>query len=500
MELLEFKNKLFGILKITEVEQLENALLTAVLSHDVDIFKKYEKITDTSKDWLQALWQYYKADRVEKKQDYTPQSICNLVTALAGDCETVYDCCAGSGALCCQIAKHKSLEHINAVELDKRVIPILLFNLCLKNVNASVCNADVLTGEIYPPGYELKSTEDYSICQQVDYSIIKKADVAVCNPPYNLRWEPTMRIPWSEEFDIIPPRSSANWAFALDALSFANKAIMIMPQSIFSNNQEKEIRKYLIDHDLIETIITLPDKMFEATSITTCIVVLNKAKGQKGIIKFIDSRNNHVVEKRAQNGQYGGSSHTNRTYEKAYNVLSLENIDKIINAPENQAGFSSTQKNADIAENEYILTPSRYIEMNQVEEKPHRSFQDIADNINAIVAVKNSCKLVINETLARNLGLDVALFKEDIETSKNMVSQQKQIGVKLIEDDYISFSKAKNEIVFKCNDKDILPEVMKQFLPIWKNHVATLNALENVYLKELRDAVLPDLMSGKIEI
>lgn len=500
MELLEFKNKLFGILKITEVEQLENALLTAVLSHDVDIFKKYEKITDTSKDWLQALWQYYKADRVEKKQDYTPQFICNLVTALAGDCKTINDYCAGSGALCCQIAKHKSLEHINAVELDKRVIPILLFNLCLKNVNASVCNADVLTGEIYPPAYELKGTEDYSICQQVDYSIAKNADVAVCNPPYNLRWEPTMHISWGEKFDIIPPKSSANWAFALNALSFADKAIMIMPQSIFSNEQEKEVRKYLIDHDLIEVIITLPDKMFEATSIATCIVVLNKSKRQTGVIKFIDSRNNHVVEKRAQNGQFGGASHTNRTYEKAYNVLSSENIDKIINAPENQAGFSSTQKNSDIAKNEYILTPSRYIEMGQSEEKPHRSFQDIADNINAIVAVKNSCKLVINETLARDLGLDVALFKEDIETSKNMVSQQKQIGVKLIEDDYISFSKTKNEMVFKCNDKNILPEVMKQFLPVWKNHVATLNALENVYLKELRDAVLPDLMSGKIKI
>lgn len=500
MELLEFKNKLFDILKITEVEQLENALLTAVLSHDVDIFKKYEKITDTSKDWLQALWQYYKADRVEKKQDYTPQSICNLVTALAGDCKTINDYCAGSGALCCQIAKHKSLEHINAVELDKRVIPILLFNLCLKNVNASVCNADALTGKIYPPAYELKETEDYSICQQVDYSATENADVAVCNPPYNLRWEPTMYIPWGGEFDIVPPKSSANWAFALNALSFADKAIMIMPQSIFSNDQEKEVRKYLIDHDLIETIIALPDKMFEATSIGTCIVVLNKTKRQTGTIKFIDSRNNHVVEKRAQNGQYGGASHTNRTYEKAYNVLSLENIDKIINAPENQAGFSSTQKNSDIAENEYILAPSRYIEMDQAEEKSHRSFQDIADNINAIVAVKNSCKLVINETLARNLGLDVALFKEDIETSKNMVSQQKQIGVKLIEDDYISFSKTKNEMVFKCNDKDILPEVMKQFLPVWKNHVATLNALENVYLKELRDAVLPDLMSGKIKI
>lgn len=66
MELLEFKNKLFALLQISEIEQLENALLSAVLSHDIDIFNGYKKITDESKDWLQALWQYYKADRVER--------------------------------------------------------------------------------------------------------------------------------------------------------------------------------------------------------------------------------------------------------------------------------------------------------------------------------------------------------------------------------------------------------------------------------------------------
>ena len=69
--------------------------------------------------------------------------------------------------------------------------------------------------------------------------------------------------------------------------------------------------------------------MFEATDISTCILVLNKNKKHKGEICFIDSRKNYIVEEREQNGQFGGASHTNRTYKKSYNVLSDDNIQKI---------------------------------------------------------------------------------------------------------------------------------------------------------------------------
>ena len=67
-------------------------------------------------------------------------------------------------------------------------------------------------------------------------------------------------------------------------------------------------------------------------------------------------------------------------------------------------------------------------------------------------------------------------------------------------EDYIQFTKNKNEFVYKCNDKEILPQILLQFLSVWKNQIALLNTMQNQYLAELRDAMLLYLMSGKLEI
>lgn len=67
-------------------------------------------------------------------------------------------------------------------------------------------------------------------------------------------------------------------------------------------------------------------------------------------------------------------------------------------------------------------------------------------------------------------------------------------------DDYIQFTKNKNEFVFKCNDKELLPEIMLEFLSLWKSRIILLNSMQNQYLTELRDALLPFLMSGKINL
>ena len=72
-------------------------------------------------------------------------------------------------------------------------------------------------------------------------------------------------------------------------------------------------------------------------------------------------------------------------------------------------------------------------------------------------------------------------------------------GINQVED-YIQFTKNKNEFVFKCNDKELLPDILIQFFNVWKNQIALLNTMQNQYLAELRDALLPDLMSGKIEL
>ena len=504
MELLEFKHKMFDLCGVSEISEIRDVLFNAVLSQDVAIFDGYNSIIDDTKDWLQALWQYYEADRTEKKQDYTPKSLCRLVAILAGDCKSVYDCCGGSGALTVEMLKNRDIENVFVEELDERVIPFLLFNLCLRNANGYVVNGDVLSREQFKC-YKLTKGEKYSRCEIVDRAEPTVADVSISNPPYNISWNAPspMDAMLDGRFPVLPPASNANYAFVLNCLARSKeKAVLILPNDIMSKRTEYDCRKYLVDNDLIETIIIMPDKMFEVTSISTCILVLNKCKKHKGEICFIDSRKNCIVEEREQNGQFGGASHTGRTYKKAYNVLSDENIQRILDAiesRENKSEFSAIKKNEDVAENEYMLMPSRYIEFCE-QAQPHRNFQEIADNINYISRMQNACKLVINETIAKSLGLDMEVFKQCKKNSEEMRSQMKTLGIDIEVEDYIQFTKNKNEFVFKCNDKEMLPDIFLQFFAVWKNQIALLNRMQNQYLAELRDAILPDLMSGKINL
>ena len=503
MELLEFKGRILELCKVEEIKDIGDVLMSVVLNNDVDFFVQYENIIDDTKDWLQALWQYYEADRTEKKQDYTPKSLCKLVASLAGKADTVYDCCGGSGALTKAFIDMHGTKNVLVEELDERVIPFLLFNLCLHNISGYVVNGNVLSKEKIKC-FQLVADAKYSKCQITDSAYTENiADVSISNPPYNIKWEPPTPLENDVRFPVIPPASNANYAFVLNCLARAKeKAVLILPNGIMSERTEYDCRQYLVDNDLIETVIIMPEKMFEVTSISTCILVLNKNKKHKGEILFIDSRKNCIVEEREQNGQFGGASHTNRTYKKAYNVLSAENMQKIfdvIESREDESEFSAIKKNEEVAENKYMLMPSRYIEFCE-QEQTHRSFQEIADNINYISRMQNACKLVINETIAKGLGLDMETFKKGKENSRQMQEQMKSLGIDIEIEDYIQFTKNKNEFVFKCNDKELLPDILIQFFNVWKNQIALLNTMQNQYLAELRDALLPDLMSGKIEL
>ena len=504
MELLEFKNKILKLCNVNKIENISDVLMNAVMTHNTAFFDKFNGIIDDSKDWLQALWQYYQADRIEKKQDYTPKTLCKLVSALAGKCETLYDCCGGSGALSLQVLKdNESLRNVYIEELDSKVIPFLLFNLCLKNAKGKVINGNVLNGEIKAI-YNLTSNDKYSVVSISKNATKISAEVGISNPPYNIKWEPPTPLENDTRFPITPPASNANYAFIFDVFSKTDKSIFILPNSVLESKIELECRKWLIDNDYIETVIVNPDKMFEVTGISTCILILNKNKKNKGKVNLIYSFENCVIEERKQNGQYGSKAHTNRTYKKKYNVYSDENIKKILNAIENQEEikeFSVVKTNEEIANKKYRLSPSIYFDVSIDDfADAHRDFQEIADNINYIQKMKNACKLTINETLAKSIGFDVKLYKDAKQQSKEMKEQLKIVYVDLTIEDYIQFTKNKNEFVFKCNDKEFLPDIFMQFLAIWKNQIALLNTMQNQYLAELRDALLPELMSGKIEL
>ena len=404
------------------------------------------------------------------------------------------------------INKHK-IKCVYVEELDEKVIPFLLFNLCLHNTTGFVINGNVLTREKIKV-YKLHSETKYSkVVEMRDFDAINDIenisfDVAISNPPYNIKWNPPTPVEMDSRFPVMPPANNGNYAFILHCLAKAKKVVMILPNGVMTQENEINIRKYLVDNDLIETIVAIPDKMFEVTGIPVCIIVLNKNKKYKGQVTFVDSRKNCTVQTREQNGQFGGASHTNRTYKKQYNVFQQEHIQKIlqtIDRSDSVVGFSAKTNNEEIAKNNYTLQPSRYIELEH-EEEQHRDFQQIADNINYINRMRNSCKLIINETVAKQLGFDIEQYKQSKENSKLINEQMKKLSINVDVEDYIQFTKSKNEFIFKCNDKENLPEILLQFLNVWKNQIALLNTMQNQYLVELRDSLLPDLMSGKINI
>lgn len=510
MELKELTSKTIEMLNIENPDQISGALMEIVLNGKIVCFDKFcELVGDLSVDWLQKIFQYYLADRKEKMQDYTPISLAKFVGKLTqtDNEQVVYDLCAGSGALTIQKWNLDSSLSFICYEYDKTVIPFLLFNLAVRNINATVINGDALQDEIFAI-YQLNKGEKYATVTTTDRMPKKTADSCISNPPYNMKWKIPPFAQLQPRFNDceLPPESNANFAFILTALDKINeKASFLLPCSVLNNGtkQEKEIRKYLIEKNLIEAVITCPNNMFESTGIATCIIVFNKRKSTTQI-ELVDMRNTYEVETREQKGQYGSASHTNRTYKKATNVFSDEQIEYAIKAIEEHAKekqYSICVTPEDIRKRKYNILPSSYFEVD-FEPEPHREYKEIIDDLNHVIKEKNGLKLTINESLAKSIGLyDVfQTFKQSEETAESMNQALVFTGNKIEKESFISMSKKAGELKFENGNKDSVSTVLLSILQMWKQHIMYLNNEENRYLVELRDALIPDLMSGKIDL
>lgn len=148
--------KMFNVSSDNELGQ---NLMECVLQNNKTLQNEFiEMVGDLSVDWLQMIFQYYQADRKEKKQDYTPKTMAKLLAVLIGDTDRCVDLCAGSGALTIQKWNVNHETFFILYEFDENVIPYLLFNMAIRKINCIVYHADVLQMEIFNT-YELKGGE-----------------------------------------------------------------------------------------------------------------------------------------------------------------------------------------------------------------------------------------------------------------------------------------------------------------------------------------------------
>lgn len=278
---------------------------------------------------------------------FTPQNVSKLIAQLAMHKQTsvnkIYDPAAGSGALLLQAKKHFDNHIIEegffGQEINHTTYNLARMNMFLHNINYDKFNIQL--------GDTL--TEPHFIDD-------KPFDAIVSNPPYSVNWvgsdDPTLIN--DDRFapaGVLAPKSKADFAFVLHALNYLSSkgraAIVCFPGIFYRGGAEQKIRKYLVDNNFVETVISLPGNLFFGTSIGVNILVLSKHKSEYKT-QFIDASGEEFYKKVTNN-----------------NMLEDSHIDKIMDlfdSKEFKEHVAITIENEKIAENDYNLSVSSYVE------------------------------------------------------------------------------------------------------------------------------------------
>ena len=190
----------------------------------------------------------------------------------------------------------------------------------------------------------------------------KPFDAIVSNPPYSISWvgsdDPTLIN--DDRFapaGVLAPKSKADFAFVLHCLSYLSSkgraAIVCFPGIFYRGGTEQKIRKYLIDNNYIETVISLAPNLFFGTPIAVNILVLSKHKTDTKT-QFIDASGEDFFKKETNN-----------------NVLTEEHIESIKKIFVDKQDIDHVSKMVDmekIAEESYNLSVSRYVEQKDTRE------------------------------------------------------------------------------------------------------------------------------------
>lgn len=169
MELTKLRDAMLKLFECEKVEQLSEKTMRVVLSNDFEKMDKFVELigNDLSIDYIQKVYQYYLADRKEKKQDYTPKSLAKLMAILAmSKDKKIIDMCAGSGALTIQAWNLDNDIVVECLEFDEAVIPFLLFNLQVRNIEGIVKHMDVLENEIFNI-YKITRTDKFGKVEKI---------------------------------------------------------------------------------------------------------------------------------------------------------------------------------------------------------------------------------------------------------------------------------------------------------------------------------------------
>jgi type I restriction enzyme M protein len=284
---------------------------------------------------------------------FTPQEVSELLTRLAvGDkkeVNKVYDPACGSGSLLLKAAKVLGKDHVR-LGFYGQEINITTYNLCRINM---------FLHDIGYDKFDIALGDTLTAPQHWDD---QPFEVIVSNPPYSIKWEgdsdaTLINDPRFSPAGVLAPKSKADLAFIMHSLTFlatnGTAAIVCFPGIMYRGGAEKKIRQYLVDNNFIDAVIQLPDNLFFGTSIATCILVMKKGKRDNKVL-FVDASDECVKV-------------TNNNRLTADNIA---NVLAIVKERKEKVDYKSRLVHRDeIAENDFNLSVSTYVEQKDTREK-----------------------------------------------------------------------------------------------------------------------------------
>ena len=283
---------------------------------------------------------------------YTPQEVSELLTKITLVGKTtvnkVYDPACGSGSLLLNFSKILGPDNVR-LGFYGQEINITTYNLCRINMFLHDVPYDKFNIKLGDTLLEPKHWDD------------EPFEAIVSNPPYSIKWEGDDNpiLINDQRFSpagVLAPKGKADLAFIMHSLSWlatnGTAAIVCFPGIMYRGGAEQKIRKYLIDNNYIDCIIQLPDNLFFGTSIATCIMVLKKGKSENKTL-FIDASKECIKV----------------TNSNKLSPQNIENILKVfIERKEKIDYVSRLVPNDEIAQNEYNLSVSTYVEAEDTRE------------------------------------------------------------------------------------------------------------------------------------
>ena len=359
----------------------------------------------SSKDLLGRVYEYFLgmfADAEGKRggQFYTPESIVKLLVEMLEPYNgRIYDGCCGSGGMFVQSEKFLQAHGgrlddiaVYGQESNPTTYRLAKMNLAIRGIDAKIELGDTFHNDKHKD---------------------LKADYIIANPPFNISDWGGEQLQDSHLWKYgVPPTGNANYGWLqlfLNKLSPNGTAGIVLANGSMTSNSggENEIRKNLITEGVVDCMVALPTQLFYNTQIPACLWFLarnrtnHKYRNRKGEILFIDARNTGALISRKN------KAFTDEDISKISEVYhNWRNLDGNY---EDIQGFCKSATIKEVEENNYVLTPGRYVGTEDIEDDGI-SFEDKVAEI------------------SQNLS---AHFKESIELQERIKQNLKKVGIEL---------------------------------------------------------------------